>query len=45
MDEVLANKDYGKRIAWLTGGKIMKRFFDAKVLGKKRDLFSRYGLP
>lgn len=45
VDEVLANKTYGKRIAWLTGGKIMKRFFDAKVLGKKRDLFSRYGLP
>ena len=45
VDQVLANKEYGKRIAWLTGGKIMKRFFDAKVLGKKRDLFSRYGLP
>ena len=45
VDEVLGNKEYGKRIAWLTGGKIMKRFFDAKVLGRKRDLFSRYGLP
>lgn len=44
VDEVLANKDYGKRIAWLTGGKIMKRFFDAKVLKKERDLFSRFGL-
>jgi NAD(P)-dependent dehydrogenase (short-subunit alcohol dehydrogenase family) len=45
VDQVLANKDYGKRIAWLTGGKIIKRFFDAKVLGRKRDLFSRFGLP
>lgn len=45
VEQVLANKQQGKRIAWLTGGKIMKRFFDAKVLGKKRDLFSQYGLP
>jgi len=43
-EEVLANKDSGKRIAWMSGGKIMKRFFDAKVLGRKRDLFSRYDL-
>ena len=45
VEQILTNKESGKRIAWLTGGKIMKRFFDAKVLGKKRDLFSRYGLP
>jgi len=44
VDEVLANKESGKRISWLSTGKIMRRFFDAKVLGKKRDLFSRYGL-
>lgn len=44
VDQVLANKEYGKRIAWLTGGKIMKRLLSAKVLGKKRDMFSRYGL-
>jgi NADP-dependent 3-hydroxy acid dehydrogenase YdfG len=43
-DQVLANEKSGKRIAWLTGGKIMKRFFDAKVLGRKRDLFSVYDL-
>ncbi len=43
-DEILANKEHGKRIAWLTTGKIMRRFFQAKVLGRKRDLFSRYGL-
>lgn len=45
VEQVLSNREYGKRIAWMTGGKIMKRFFDAKVLGRKRDLFSRYGLP
>jgi NAD(P)-dependent dehydrogenase (short-subunit alcohol dehydrogenase family) len=45
VEQVLANERYGKRIAWLTGGKIMRRFFQAKVLGRQRDLFSRYGLP
>ena len=44
VEQVLANTESGKRIAWLTTGKIMKRFFDAKVLRKERDLFSRYGL-
>jgi len=44
VDEVLSNHETGKRIAWLSTGKIMRRFFDAKVLGRKRDLFSRYGL-
>jgi short-subunit dehydrogenase len=43
-EQILSNKQSGKRIAWLTGGKIMKRFVDAKLLGRKRDLFSRYGL-
>ena len=43
-DQVLENRESGKRIAWLTGGMIAKRFFDAKVLKKERDLFSRYGL-
>lgn len=43
-DQVLQNRKYGHRIAWLTNGKIMRRFFAAKVLGRKRDLFSRYGL-
>ena len=42
--EVLANTESGKRIAWMTGGKIAGRFFSARVLGRKRDLFSRYGL-
>ena len=44
VDEVLANKESGRRIAWLTTGKIMTRFFQNKVLGRKRDLFTRYGL-
>jgi len=43
-DNILANKQSGKRIAWMSGGKIIKRFVDAKLLGRKRDLFSRYNL-
>jgi short-subunit dehydrogenase len=43
-DEILANSKSGHRIAWMSGGKMLKRFVDAKILGKKRDLFSRYGL-
>ncbi|MGI9308427.1 MAG: SDR family NAD(P)-dependent oxidoreductase [Gammaproteobacteria bacterium] len=42
--QIIDNKKSGTRIAWITGAKLAKRFFDAKVLGKKRDLFSRYGL-
>jgi hypothetical protein len=44
VEQVLANQQSGKRIAWLTGGRIAKRFFAARVLGRKRDLFSQYGL-
>jgi NAD(P)-dependent dehydrogenase (short-subunit alcohol dehydrogenase family) len=44
VEEVLANRESGRRIAWLTSGKIARRFFDAWVLRRKRDLFSRYGL-
>lgn len=44
VEQVLANTQSGKRIAWLTGGKIAGRFFAAKVLGRKRDLFSKHGL-
>lgn len=43
-EQVLSNTEHGRRIAWLTTGKIMQRFFAARVLGRKRDLFSRYGL-
>jgi hypothetical protein len=45
VEQILANDRYGRRIAWMSTGKILKRFFDAKVLGRKRDLFSRFGLP
>jgi short-subunit dehydrogenase len=43
-DQIIANTESGKRIAWMSTGKMMKRFFGAKVLGRKRDLFSRFGL-
>jgi len=43
-EQILANRKNGRRIAWLTTGKMLRRFFAAKVLGRKRDLFSRYGL-
>ena len=43
VEQVLANRKSGRRIAWLTGGKLMRRFLAAR-LGRKRDLFSRYGL-
>ena len=44
VEQVLANHESGKRIAWLTNGKIMRRFFNAFVLRQKRDLFTRFGL-
>lgn len=43
-DRILENTTSGKRIAWMTGSKIMGRFAAAKLLGRKRDLFSQYGL-
>jgi short-subunit dehydrogenase len=43
-EQILNNKESGKRISWMTGGKITKRFVDAKLLGRKRDLFARYDL-
>ncbi len=44
VEQVLANTASGKRIAWLTGGKIAGRFLTARLPWRKRDLFSRYGL-
>ena len=44
VDEILKNDISGKRIAWLTTYKIILRFIQAKLLGKKRDIFTRYGL-
>jgi len=43
-EQILENKKYGRRIAWLGGNEIPKRFFKAYVLRQKRDLFSRYDL-
>lgn len=43
-EQVLENKEYGRRIVWLSNNKLAKRFFKAYVLRQKRDLFSRYGL-
>jgi len=44
VEQVLANRESGRRIAWLTTAKITRRFFEAYVLRRKRDLFSRFGL-
>jgi NAD(P)-dependent dehydrogenase (short-subunit alcohol dehydrogenase family) len=44
VDQVLANRKSGKRIAWMSTGKILGRFAGARVFGKKRDLFTRFGL-
>jgi NADP-dependent 3-hydroxy acid dehydrogenase YdfG len=43
VDQILANKKSGKRIAWITTGRIMKRFIAARF-GKKRDILSKYGI-
>jgi NAD(P)-dependent dehydrogenase (short-subunit alcohol dehydrogenase family) len=43
VDQILANKKSGKRIAWITTGRIMKRFIAARF-GKKRDVLSKYGI-
>ncbi|MDP7042266.1 MAG: hypothetical protein QGF91_06405, partial [Gammaproteobacteria bacterium] len=42
--QILTNTENGKRIAWMTNGKMLQRFVRTKLLGQKRDLFSRYGL-
>ncbi|MCC5793625.1 MAG: SDR family oxidoreductase [Chromatiales bacterium] len=44
VDQVLANRKTGRRIAWMTNGKLMRRFMGARLLGRRRDLFSRYNL-
>jgi len=43
VDEILANQESGRRIAWMSSSKMMKRFVGARF-GQKRDLFERYGL-
>ena len=44
VSEILKNDKSGIRIAWMPLRKILLRFFKAKVLMQKRDLFSRYGI-
>lgn len=44
VEQMLSNTRQGKRIAWMTGGKMAARFAGAKLLRRERDLFSRYGL-
>jgi NAD(P)-dependent dehydrogenase (short-subunit alcohol dehydrogenase family) len=44
VEQLLANRKPGHRIAWLTNGKILRRFVARYVFGRKRDLFARYGL-
>lgn len=44
VEQILANRDSGRRIAWLSTGRMTRRFVDAYVLRRKRDLFARYGL-
>ena len=41
VDQMLANRESGRRIAWMTTGKLLGRFAGAKL---KRDLFTRFGL-
>lgn len=43
VEQILANKKSGKRIAWITTGRLMKRFIAARF-GKKRDILSKYGI-
>lgn len=44
VEQILANRKPGKRIAWMTTTKLLGRFTGAYLFGRKRDLFSRYGL-
>ena len=44
VDRILANQKSGTRIRWMNNLKMTGRFFNAFVLRRKRDLFSRYGL-
>ena len=44
VDQMLTNRKSGKRIAWMSTGRILGRFVRAKLFGHKRDLFTRFGL-
>ena len=42
--QMLANRQSGRRRAWMTTGKLLGRFLKARLPGPKRDLFARFGL-
>lgn len=44
VEQILANTKTGRRIAWMTSGKLAGRFASAYLFRRKRDLFARYGL-
>jgi NADP-dependent 3-hydroxy acid dehydrogenase YdfG len=44
VEQMLSNRQSGRRITWMTTGKLLGRFASAKLLGRKRDLFTRFGL-
>lgn len=44
VQQILANRKSGARIAWMSTGKMLGRVIQTKVLRRERDMFSRYGL-
>jgi short-subunit dehydrogenase len=44
VEQILANRKNGYRIRWMTNSKMLGRVINTKVLGRKRDVFSRYGI-
>jgi len=44
VEQMLNNRQSGRRIAWMTTGKLLGRFLKARLPGPKRDLFARFGL-
>lgn len=44
VEQMLDNRQSGRRIAWMTTGKLLGRFLKARLPGPKRDLFARFGL-
>ncbi|MCL4779779.1 MAG: SDR family oxidoreductase [Gammaproteobacteria bacterium] len=44
VEQMLANRQSGRRIAWMSTGKLLGRFLKARLPGPKRDLFTRFGL-
>lgn len=44
VDQILANRQMGRRIRWMTTGRLLGRFARARLPGRRRDLFARFGL-